>query len=202
VRAQVVQIIGEGSEYAAGQIPFTPRAKKVLELSLREALSLGHDYIGTEQLLPGLVRENKGVASQILLDFDADPEKIRNAVIGMLSGAPGSLPRRSLSSSERQAAVANPELGNELLRVRNEKVAAIQAQDLERAAALRTRERELARQLLPRPERTFTEGRQASTPFERPTRVGLLDTASLAVGGALVAAGSAFGILIGWLIWG
>ena len=89
VRAQVVRIVGSGEEVTSGQIPFTPRAKKVLELALREALSLGHNYIGTEHILLGLVRENEGVAARILLDFDADSEKIRNEVIRMLSG-PGS----------------------------------------------------------------------------------------------------------------
>src|SRR6058998_1490877 len=86
VRGQVEQIIGQGEELTTGQIPFTPRAKKVLELSLREALSLGHNYIGTEHILLGLVRENEGVAARILLDFDADAEKIRNEIIRMLSG--------------------------------------------------------------------------------------------------------------------
>src|SRR6195256_972471 len=74
VRAQVVRIVGSGEEVTSGQIPFTPRAKKVLELALREALSLGHNYIGTER---------------ILLGFDADSEKIRNEVIRMLSGPGG-----------------------------------------------------------------------------------------------------------------
>src|SRR5262244_3997378 len=86
VRAQVVRIVGSGEEVTSGQIPFTPRAKKVLELALREALSLGHNYIGTEHILLGLVRENEGVAARILLDFDADAEKIRNEIIRMLSG--------------------------------------------------------------------------------------------------------------------
>src|ERR1700704_1421325 len=86
VRAQVVRIVGSGEEGTSGQIPFTPRAKKVLELALREALSLGHNYIGTEHILLGLVRENEGVAARILLDFDADAEKIRNEIIRMLSG--------------------------------------------------------------------------------------------------------------------
>jgi len=86
VRGQVVRIVGSGEEVTSGQIPFTPRAKKVLELALREALSLGHNYIGTEHILLGLVRENEGVAARILLDFDADSEKIRNEVIRMLSG--------------------------------------------------------------------------------------------------------------------
>src|SRR5437660_3673208 len=94
VRAQVVRIVGSGEEVTSGQIPFTPRAKKVLELALREALSLGHNYIGTEHILLGLVRENEGVAARILLDFDADSEKIRNEVIRMLSG-PGSRQRGS-----------------------------------------------------------------------------------------------------------
>ena len=101
VRAQVVRIVGSGEEVTSGQIPFTPRAKKVLELALREALSLGHNYIGTEHILLGLVRENEGVAARILLDFDADSEKIRNEVIRMLSGPGG---RRSGSGSGQGAA--------------------------------------------------------------------------------------------------
>ncbi len=86
VRAQIARIVGQGDEVTTGQIPFTPAAKKVLELALREALSLGHNYIGTEHILLGLVRENEGVAARILLDFDADAEKIRNEIIRMLSG--------------------------------------------------------------------------------------------------------------------
>jgi ATP-dependent Clp protease ATP-binding subunit ClpC len=95
VRAQVAQIIGQGDELEAGQIPFTPRSKKVLELTLREALSLGHNYIGTEHLLLGLVRENEGVASRILLDFGVDAETVRNELIAMLSG-PGRRPVRAV----------------------------------------------------------------------------------------------------------
>jgi ATP-dependent Clp protease ATP-binding subunit ClpC len=86
VRAKVVRIVGQGDEAVTEQIPFTERAKKVLELALREALSLGHGYIGTEHILLGLVRENEGVAARILLDFDADAEKVRDAVIRMLGG--------------------------------------------------------------------------------------------------------------------
>src|SRR3954454_21430336 len=89
VRSQVVRIVGSGEEVTSGQIPFTPRAKKVLELALREALSLGHNYIGTEHILLGLVRENEGVAARIRLDSDADSDKIRNEVIRMLSGPGG-----------------------------------------------------------------------------------------------------------------
>src|SRR3712207_1325736 len=103
VRAQVVRIVGSGEEVTSGQIPFTPRAKKVLGLALREALSLGHNYIGTEHILLGLVRENEGVAARILLDFDADSEKIRNEVIRMLSGPGG---RRQGSSQGAGAASA------------------------------------------------------------------------------------------------
>ena len=87
VRTQVKRIVGQGDDpEISGQIPFTPRAKKVLELALREAISMGHDYIGTEHVLLGLVRENEGVGSRILLDFGADAETIRAAVIGLLSG--------------------------------------------------------------------------------------------------------------------
>jgi ATP-dependent Clp protease ATP-binding subunit ClpC len=90
VRAQVARIIGPGDEpIVSGQIPFTPRAKKVLELSLREALSLKHNHIGTEHILLGLVRENEGVAARILLEFDADAEKIRNEIMRVLSGPGG-----------------------------------------------------------------------------------------------------------------
>src|SRR5438128_3388442 len=85
-REQVARIVGPGDEVTSGQMPLTPRAKKVLELSLREALSLGHNYIGTEHILLGLVRENEGVAARILLDFDADAEMVRNTIIRMLSG--------------------------------------------------------------------------------------------------------------------
>jgi ATP-dependent Clp protease ATP-binding subunit ClpC len=100
VRAQVARIVGQGDEVTTGQIPFTPRAKKVLELALREALSLGHNYIGTEHILLGLVRENEGVAARILLDFDADAEKIRNEIIRMLSG-PGRPPTEPLGGRRR-----------------------------------------------------------------------------------------------------
>ena len=108
VRAQVVRIVGSGEEVTSGQIPFTPRAKKVLELALREALSLGHNYIGTEHILLGLVRENEGVAARILLDFDADSEKIRNEVIRMLSGPRGPPPERP-GRGRRQRAGASGE---------------------------------------------------------------------------------------------
>jgi ATP-dependent Clp protease ATP-binding subunit ClpC len=100
VRAQVAHIIGQGDEITTGRIPFTPRAKKVLELSLREALSLGHEYIGTEHLLLGLVRENEGLASQILADHDAAPEKVREEMMRTLSGRGR---RPTLAPTPRQA---------------------------------------------------------------------------------------------------
>ena len=86
VRAQVVSIVGQGEAAATGQIPFTPHAKETLEFSLREALALGHDWIGTEHVLLGLVRVTDGVAARILLDFGADADTVRNEVIRMMSG--------------------------------------------------------------------------------------------------------------------
>jgi len=89
VREQVQDIIGQGQQAPSGHIPFTPRAKKVLELSLREALQLGHSYIGTEHLLLGLIREGEGVAAQVLTKLGADTNKVRQQVIQLLSGYQG-----------------------------------------------------------------------------------------------------------------
>ena len=86
VREQVEEIIGKGGTLPSGHIPFTPRAKKVLELSLREALQLGHNYIGTEHILLGLIREGEGVAAQVLSKLGADLAKVRQHVIQLLSG--------------------------------------------------------------------------------------------------------------------
>ena len=97
VRDQVERIIGLGDEAMSGQVPFTPRAKKVLELALREALALGHNYIGTEHVLLGIVREGEGVANRILVDLGADAEKLRNEVVRLIgSGVPRSGPPRRL----------------------------------------------------------------------------------------------------------
>jgi len=102
VREQVEEIIGRGSSPPSGHIPFTPRAKKVLELSLREALQLGHNYIGTEHILLGLIREGEGVAAQVLMKLGADLDRVRNTVVQLLTGVTGS------SKEAGQAAEAAP----------------------------------------------------------------------------------------------
>ena len=89
VRGQVEDIIGQGQQAPSGHIPFTPRAKKVLELSLREALQLGHNYIGTEHILLGLIREGEGVAAQVLVKLGADLNRVRQQVIQLVSGFQG-----------------------------------------------------------------------------------------------------------------
>ena len=92
VRQQVEEIIGQGQQAPSGHIPFTPRAKKVLELSLREALQLGHNYIGTEHILLGLIREGEGVAAQVLVKLGADLNRVRQQVLQQLSGSAGREP--------------------------------------------------------------------------------------------------------------
>jgi ATP-dependent Clp protease ATP-binding subunit ClpC len=93
VRAQVAKIVGRGDEVPTGQIPFTPGATKVLNLTLDEALSLGHNYIGTEHLLLGLVAEGEGVGARILFELAADADSIRDRIIRMLAGPVGPPPR-------------------------------------------------------------------------------------------------------------
>jgi len=88
VRAEVKDTIGPVASSTTGSVPFTPRSKKVLELSLREAQQLGHDYIGTEHLLLGLVREGEGVAARVLVGLGADLARVRQQVVGILSGFP------------------------------------------------------------------------------------------------------------------
>ncbi len=99
VRAQVEEIIGQGGSSPSGHIPFTPRAKKVLELSLREALQLGHNYIGTEHILLGLIREGEGVAAQVLVKLGADLSRVRQQVIQLLSGYQGPAGKADSQSS-------------------------------------------------------------------------------------------------------
>ena len=97
VRQQVEEIIGQGRQAPSGHIPFTPRAKKVLELSLREALQLGHNYIGTEHILLGLIREGEGVAAQVLVKLGADLNRVRQQVLQLLSGYQGKEPAEGSS---------------------------------------------------------------------------------------------------------
>jgi ATP-dependent Clp protease ATP-binding subunit ClpC len=104
VRHRVEEIIGQGQAAPTGHIPFTPRAKKVLELSLREALQIGHNYIGTEHMLLGLIREGEGVAAQVLQKLGADLDRVRQQVIQLLSGYTGG--EESVSSTAASRAVS------------------------------------------------------------------------------------------------
>src|SRR6266498_3490543 len=134
VRQQVEEIIGQGQQAPAGHIPFTPRANKVIELAQREANDLGHNYIGTEHLLLGLVREGEGVAAQVLVKLGADLAGVREQVVHLLHGPAGSVV---------------------LGQVRREKESAIDAQDFETAAALRDKEKDLLTSMASR-EREWT----------------------------------------------
>ena len=116
VRSQVEEIIGQGTSSPSGHIPFTPRAKKVLELSLREALQLGHNYIGTEHVLLGLIREGEGVAAQVLVKLGADLSKVRQEVIQQLSGYSGSgSGRESVGASSGQGSEPGGQSGSLVL---------------------------------------------------------------------------------------
>jgi ATP-dependent Clp protease ATP-binding subunit ClpC len=173
VRQQVEEIIGQGQQAPSGHIPFTPRAKKVLELSLREALQLGHNYIGTEHILLGLIREGEGVAAQVLVRLGADLNRVRQQVIQLLQGYQGKEPAARVARSaspgrrERAAMAGMPErlaamesrlsaveqrvgsgpdqkdIDGKIAELRLAKEAAVDAQDFEQAAALRDRERQL-----------------------------------------------------------
>ena len=168
VRQQVEKIIGRGQQAPSGHIPFTPRAKKVLELSLREALQLGHNYIGTEHILLGLIREGDGVAAQVLVKLGADLNRVRQQVIQLLHGYQGEEARLARRPLEESAAVADvqarlevvegrlagveqrvgtgpdtSDLDEQIDRVRGERHAAADAQEYEQAASLRDREKEL-----------------------------------------------------------
>src|SRR5882724_3292214 len=157
VRQQVEEMIGRGQQAPPGHIPFTPRAKKVLELSLREAQQLNHNYIGTEHILLGLIREGEGVAAQVLVKLGADLNRARQRVVQLLHGYQGEdvtgegLPlsddplTRADSLDRRLAAIERwvglrPDLNDldqEIARVGREKEAAIDRQDFEASAALR-----------------------------------------------------------------
>ena len=142
IRVQVEERVGRGQRTPTGHIPFTPRAKKVFELSLREALQLGHNYMGTEHILLGILREGEGVAAQVLAGFGADYAQVREQVRwlstgeGEQAGPRTRLVRMTVPQDLR-------ELDEQIIQVRREKEAAIGANDLDGAAALRDRERQL-----------------------------------------------------------
>jgi ATP-dependent Clp protease ATP-binding subunit ClpC len=114
VRSQVEEIIGQGQQAPSGHIPFTPRAKKVLELSLREALQLGHNYIGTEHILLGLIREGEGVAAQVLVKLGADLNRVRQQVIQLLSGYQGKEPAGTASEGTPSTSLVLDQFGRNL----------------------------------------------------------------------------------------
>ena len=171
VRQQVEEIIGQGQQAPSGHIPFTPRAKKVLELSLRESLQLGHNYIGTEHILLGLIREGDGVAAQVLVRLGADLNRVRLQVVQLLHGyqaqdvgsagsRPGGRARaglpddalarfdaldRRLTALERWVSMQPDleDLDQEIAQVRREKEAAAARQDSQVATALRDKEKQL-----------------------------------------------------------
>jgi ATP-dependent Clp protease ATP-binding subunit ClpA len=168
VRQQVEEIIGQGQQTPSGHIPFTPRAKKVLELTRREAEQLGHNYIGTEHILLGLIREGDGVAAQVLVMLGADLNRVRLTVIQLLHGHPArepvstrsaaqelrlppGLPARLDEVEQRLAAIEQrlgtgpdtSDLDEQIAQVCREKESAIDARDYEQAASLRGREKEL-----------------------------------------------------------
>jgi ATP-dependent Clp protease ATP-binding subunit ClpC len=173
VRQQVEEIIGQGQQAPSGHIPFTPRAKKVLELSLRESRQLGHDYIGTEHILLGLIREGEGVAAQVLVKLGGDLNRVRQQVIQLLHGyrgeadpaAPAAGPRQRglpqeiiaarlhaigarLSAVEQRTGTGpdTSELDQQIEQVLRDRHAAVDAQDYELAASLRDREKDLLEQ--------------------------------------------------------
>jgi hypothetical protein len=172
VRQQVEEIIGRGQQAPFDVIPFTPRSKKVLELSLRESQQLGHNYIGTEHILLGLVREGDGVAAQVLVKLGADLNRLRQQVIQLIAAQqaqPGRLPPREgvpatevrarldaiegrlaaievlLAAVEQRVGIRpdTTDLDEQIDRVRGERQAAADAQEYELAASLRDREKEL-----------------------------------------------------------
>jgi ATP-dependent Clp protease ATP-binding subunit ClpA len=155
LRSQVEEIIGQGQQAPSGHIPFTPRAKKVLELSLRESQQLGHNYIGTEHILLGLVREGEGVAAQVLVKLGADQARVRQQVVQLLSGSTGGEEAAEQAGARtRLVHITVPddlrEVEEELAQVRRQKEAAIEAEDFDRAAALRDQERQLLGRLAER----------------------------------------------------
>jgi ATP-dependent Clp protease ATP-binding subunit ClpA len=168
VRQQVEEIIGQGQDTLSGHIPFTPRAKKVLELSHREALQLGHNYIGTEHILLGLIGEGEGVAAQVLVKLGADLNRVRQRVIQLLHGYQGKEPvstgggrlergaaadlmaridaiESRLSAVEQRLGTGpdTSDLDRQIEQARGERHAAVDAEDYDQAASLHDREKGL-----------------------------------------------------------
>jgi Clp amino terminal domain, pathogenicity island component len=168
VRQQVEEIIGRGQQAPSGHIPFTPRSKKVLELSLRESQQLGHNYIGTEHILLGLIREGDGVAAQVLVKLGADLDRVRQQVLQLLHGREAEEPvsarsarrelvllpavksrleavEQRLTAIEQRVGIGpdTSDLDEQIEIVRTGKEAAVDAQDYAQAASLRDREKEL-----------------------------------------------------------
>jgi ATP-dependent Clp protease ATP-binding subunit ClpC len=144
-RACAERIVGRGAEVPTGQIPFTPRGKKVLERSLIRATRLGHDYVGTEHILLGLVSIGEGVALRVLRDSGVEPERLEETVIRTLrtqaqQHGPG---ERVAERFEPQSPPLAADVAAELARLSREKEEALQRQDFERAARLHDRERKL-----------------------------------------------------------
>jgi ATP-dependent Clp protease ATP-binding subunit ClpA len=158
LRSQVEATIGRGQRTPSGHIPFTPRAKKVLELSLREAKQLGHNYIGTEHILLGLVREGEGVAAQVLRTLGGDLSRVRQQVIQLLTGHAGVVEAAARTRLVRMTVpddLRNAE--EQLAQVRQQKEAAIDAEEFDRAAELRDQERQLVARVAEQ-ERAWTAG--------------------------------------------
>jgi prophage maintenance system killer protein len=156
VRGQVEELIGHGQSAPAGHIPFTPRAKKALALSLREALQLGHNYVGTEHLLLGLAREGEGVAAELLIGFGAGHARVRDQVLQLLTGE-----GEQAGAWTRLVRMTVPadlhDYDEQIAQVRREKETAIDARDFGAAAALRDREKQLLADKLRR-EREWMAG--------------------------------------------
>jgi Clp amino terminal domain, pathogenicity island component/UvrB/uvrC motif len=158
VRAQVEEIIGQGQRAPSGHIPFTPRAMKVLELSLRESKQLGHNYVGTEHILLGLIREGEGAAAQVLIRLGADLSRARGQVIGLLTGETGGSEAGARTRLVRMTMPGDLlEAQEQFAQVRQQKERAIDAEDFDRAAALRDQEQQLLGRLVER-ERAWTAG--------------------------------------------
>jgi hypothetical protein len=168
VRQRVEEIIGQGQDAPSGHIPFTPRTKKVLELALRESQQLGHNYIGTEHILLGLIREGDGVAAQVLVKLGADLNRVRQQVLQLLHGRSAEEPvsarsaerelrllpavktrleavEQRLTAIEQRVGIGpdTTDLDEQIAAVRIEKEAAVDAHDYAQAASLRNREKEL-----------------------------------------------------------